>query len=145
MELESDVVRRCGGQQEKGGGLLGDTSGVDDNVRSAELLDDGIHGALDGGLVTHIYVVECNGNAGLSVKSGCGFVSKVLTSVEEDNGSGTGFNTGAGHVVTQATSSTRYFVSEFDTGEINLAKTYPVTMTNLPIKVKDFMVVLSCS
>jgi hypothetical protein len=39
------------------------------------------------------------------VKLSSGFITKLLVGVEDDEGLGTGLNTGAGHVVTQTAST----------------------------------------
>lgn len=85
---------------------VGNTGSVDENIRGAVELDNGVDGGVDGSAVTDVDLEEGNGQTRLLVQLSGGGVAQLLVGIEDDDGLGTGLSTGAGHVVAQAASTT---------------------------------------
>lgn len=85
---------------------VGDTGGVDEDVRGAVGRDASVDGGVDGGTVTDVDLEEGNGETGLLVKLGGSFVAELLVDVEDDEGLRTGLGAGPGHVVSETASTT---------------------------------------
>ena len=85
---------------------VGNTGRVDEDVRSTIHLDDGVDGSVDGSAVTNVNLEEGDREAGLLVQLSGSLVTKLLVGIKNDDSLSTGLSAGAGHVVTQTTSTT---------------------------------------
>lgn len=85
---------------------VGNTGGVDKDVRGAIKLNNGVNGSVDSSAVTDVDLEEGDGETRLLVQLSSGGVSELLVGIEDDDGLGTSLGAGSGHVVAQTTSTT---------------------------------------
>lgn len=86
---------------------ISDTGGVDQDVRSAIFLNDGVDGLDDRISITDIDLEEGDWETSESVELSSRLVTEILVGIEDDDALGASFSAGTGHVVTETASTTR--------------------------------------
>lgn len=89
-----------------GNDVLGDTSRVDKDIRSAVELNHRVDSSVNGSAVTDIHLKEGDGQAGLLVKLSSSLITQLLVGVKDDKGLSSSLSAGAGHVVAQTAGTT---------------------------------------
>lgn len=86
--------------------LLGDTSGVDEDIQAAKVIDDVLHSLAHSLAISNVYAVETDIDACLLTKLPRRLVTKLLLHIHDGDPLNSNFRESLRHVETETTAAT---------------------------------------
>ena len=119
--------------------LLGNASGVDENIDVAVVSSDIMDSLLDGGLITNIDLVEANVDTSLGRELTGRLLTQFLLNVEDGNALDTDLRESLSHAVTQSATAAMSGLAKSQV-RMEVRRSYPVITATWPQRVNFFMV-----